>query len=114
MKGFTATRSLTARDGSTGKVGTLSPQSGLNATEIINRLSYSHFEELTALAGMNNRLFVSKYQLALPKKKEIERFMEEQLVSETADVARSNRSARAVVARRRMSQGSVTNRSRTR
>ena len=28
-----------------------------------------------ALAGMNNKLFVSKYQVELPKKKEIEKFM---------------------------------------
>ena len=32
-----------------------------------------------ALAGMNNRLFVSKYQLKLPKKEEIRRFLEEQI-----------------------------------
>ncbi|MBI4726280.1 DUF1016 family protein [candidate division TA06 bacterium] len=32
-----------------------------------------------ALAGMDNRLFVSKYQLELPKKAEIERFLEEQM-----------------------------------
>ena len=34
-----------------------------------------------ALAGMNNRLFVSKYQLKLPKKEQIRRFLEEQLVA---------------------------------
>lgn len=32
-----------------------------------------------ALAGMDNRLFVSKYQLALPKREEIERFLAEKL-----------------------------------
>ncbi|HPO65484.1 MAG TPA: PDDEXK nuclease domain-containing protein, partial [Bacteroidales bacterium] len=32
-----------------------------------------------ALAGMDNQLFVSKYQLELPKKDEIERFLEEQM-----------------------------------
>ncbi len=32
-----------------------------------------------ALAGMDNRLFVSKYQLELPKKKEMERFLKEHL-----------------------------------
>jgi len=32
-----------------------------------------------ALAGMNNRLFVSKYQLELPKKVEMERFLKEQM-----------------------------------
>ena len=32
-----------------------------------------------ALAGMDNRLFVSKYQLELPKKEEMERFLEEKL-----------------------------------
>jgi len=52
-----STRSLTARDGSTEKVGTLSPQSGLSATEIVSRLSYSHFEELTALDDPSKRAF---------------------------------------------------------
>ena len=32
-----------------------------------------------ALAGMDNRLFVSKYQLELPKEAEMERFLEEQM-----------------------------------
>lgn len=32
-----------------------------------------------ALAGMDNRLFVSKYQLELPKKDKMERFLEEQM-----------------------------------
>jgi predicted nuclease of restriction endonuclease-like (RecB) superfamily len=32
-----------------------------------------------ALAGMDNRLFVSKYQLELPKRKEMQQFIEEQL-----------------------------------
>ncbi|MBI4669734.1 MAG: hypothetical protein HY747_11250 [Elusimicrobia bacterium] len=32
-----------------------------------------------ALAGMDNRLFVSKYQLKLPKKEEISRFLEKQM-----------------------------------
>lgn len=32
-----------------------------------------------ALAGMDNHLFVSKYQLELPKKKEMERFLKEQM-----------------------------------
>ena len=32
-----------------------------------------------ALAGMDNQLFVSKYQLQLPKREEIERFLEEKL-----------------------------------
>lgn len=32
-----------------------------------------------ALAGMDNSLFVSKYQLQLPEKEEIERFLEIQL-----------------------------------
>ncbi len=32
-----------------------------------------------ALAGMNNKLFVSKYQVELPKKKEIEKFLESQI-----------------------------------
>jgi len=33
-----------------------------------------------ALAGMNNHLFVSKYKLQLPKQKEIENFLEKQLL----------------------------------
>jgi predicted nuclease of restriction endonuclease-like (RecB) superfamily len=32
-----------------------------------------------ALAGMDNRLFVSKYQLELPKRKEMQQFIEEQI-----------------------------------
>lgn len=35
-----------------------------------------------ALAGMNNKLFVSKYQLELPKKEEMQRFIEEQMREE--------------------------------
>jgi predicted nuclease of restriction endonuclease-like (RecB) superfamily len=35
-----------------------------------------------ALAGMDNNLFVSKYQLELPKKEDMQRFIEEQLKSE--------------------------------
>ena len=32
-----------------------------------------------ALAGMDNQLFVSKYQLELPKKEEMQRFLEEKM-----------------------------------
>jgi hypothetical protein len=32
-----------------------------------------------ALAGIDNRMFVSKYQLELPKKEEIKRFLEAEL-----------------------------------
>ena len=32
-----------------------------------------------ALAGMDNSLFVSKYQLEFPKKEEMQRFIEEQV-----------------------------------
>lgn len=32
-----------------------------------------------ALAGMDNRLFVSKYKLELPRKAEMERFLAEQM-----------------------------------
>ncbi len=35
-----------------------------------------------ALAGLDNRLFVSKYQLALPDKEEMRRFIEEQMATE--------------------------------
>lgn len=41
-----------------------------------------------ALAGMNNRLFVSKYQLQLPKKEEIRRFLEGQIKSEVVSEKR--------------------------
>ncbi len=37
-----------------------------------------------ALAGMDNGLFVSKYQLELPKKEEMQRFIEEKY-RETVD-----------------------------
>ena len=37
-----------------------------------------------ALAGMDNGLFVSKYQLELPKKEEMQRFIEEKF-RETVD-----------------------------
>ena len=36
-------------------------------------------KQLAELAGMDHRLFVSKYQLELPKKAEMERFLEEQM-----------------------------------
>jgi len=39
------------------KVGTLSPQSGYSIRDLINRLSYSHFEELTALEDPFKRSF---------------------------------------------------------
>ena len=32
-----------------------------------------------ALAGMSNKLFVSKYQLELPKREEMQKFIEEQM-----------------------------------
>jgi hypothetical protein len=32
-----------------------------------------------ALAGIDNRLFVSRYQLELPKKEDLERFLEAEL-----------------------------------
>ena len=32
-----------------------------------------------ALAGMDNQLFVSKYQLELPRKEDMQRFIDEQL-----------------------------------
>jgi predicted nuclease of restriction endonuclease-like (RecB) superfamily len=36
----------------------------------------------SALAGMDNHLFVSKYLLAMPKKEEMQRFLEEQIKPE--------------------------------
>ncbi len=41
-----------------------------------------------ALAGIGNRLFVSRYQLELPKKEEIERFLEAELKEQKALVSR--------------------------
>ena len=38
-----------------------------------------------ALAGMDNQLFVAKYQLELPKKEEMQRFIDEQLKEVTQD-----------------------------
>jgi predicted nuclease of restriction endonuclease-like (RecB) superfamily len=38
-----------------------------------------------ALAGMDNQLFVAKYQLELPKKEEMQRFIDEQLKEVTED-----------------------------
>lgn len=43
-----------------------------------------------ALAGMDNRLFVSKYQLELPKRKEMQQFIEEQ-IRETTGVEKTRR-----------------------
>ena len=157
------------------KVGTASPQLGISSEDILNRLSYSHLEELTelddplkrafyeveclrgnwsvrelkrqiaslyyeraglsknkkkiseltqakaepqtasqiirdpyvfeflglkpkevvgesdvedALAGIDNRLFVSKYQLELPKKEEIRKFIERQMESAASEEPR--------------------------
>ena len=41
-----------------------------------------------ALAGMDNRLFVSRYQLELPKKEEMQRFLEAQISDLDVPVAR--------------------------
>ena len=38
-----------------------------------------------ALAGMDNQLFIAKYQLELPKKEEMQRFIDEQLSSINPD-----------------------------
>jgi len=43
-----------------------------------------------ALAGMDNQLFVSRYQLELPSKEEILRFLEEQLTIERGNVGDDN------------------------
>jgi len=47
-----------------------------------------------ALAGMGNTLFVSKYQLELPKKEEIQRFLEEQ-INDGCFVAKEHRAGYA-------------------
>lgn len=50
-----------------------------------------------ALAGMDNRLFVSKYQLELPKRQDMQRFIEEQI----REAAELEESRRQLAARRR-------------
>lgn len=39
-----------------------------------------------ALAGMDNQLFVSRYQLELPRKEEVEAFIERQVVEIRAEL----------------------------
>ena len=56
------------------KVQTVSAQSTIASGKLLLNLSYSHFERDRtlveyALAGMDNGLFVSKYQFDLPQKK---------------------------------------------
>ena len=51
-----------------------SPRSGIAVEKLFTRLSFSHFDELIAI---DSRLFVSKYQLELPSKKDLQRFLEE-------------------------------------
>lgn len=61
------------------KVATPSPLSG---RLVLERLSYSQIELMIeveyALAGMDNRLFVSKYQLELPEPETLKRYLDEQ------------------------------------
>ncbi len=74
--------------------GTPSPQLASDPEDLINRFSYSHLEQLFsiddplkrgfyeieyALAGMDNNLFVSKYLFELPKKEDMQRFLEERI-----------------------------------
>jgi hypothetical protein len=47
-----------------------------------------------ALAGMDNRLFVSKYQLELPKRKDMQRFIEEQIRETEIEKTRQQLEAR--------------------
>jgi len=51
-----------------------SPRSGVAVGKLFTRLSFSHFDELIAI---DSRLFVSKYQLELPSKEDLQRFLEE-------------------------------------
>jgi hypothetical protein len=53
-----------------------------------------------ALAGMGNTLFVSKYQLELPKKEEIQKFLQEQ-INEVGFVAREHRAGYAAKHKRK-------------
>jgi uncharacterized protein DUF1016 len=75
------------------------PELGVAANDVLTKLSFTHIAELLqcadasqrafhevqcirgALAGIDNGLFVSKYLLELPKKEEIQRFIEEQLAA---------------------------------
>jgi hypothetical protein len=61
------------------KVAAPSPLSG---RLVLERLSFIQIELLIeieyALAGMDNRLFVSKYQLELPKPEILQRYLAEQ------------------------------------
>ena len=57
----------------------------LDPGKLLSHLSYSHVKY--ALAGLGNRFFVSRYQLELPKKEEIERFLEAELKEREALVS---------------------------
>ena len=77
------------------KVGTSSPQSSPSAETQLNRLSYRHLELIVdqdderkrdfytvveyALAGIDNHLFVSKYELHLPDREQLRRELERSL-----------------------------------
>ena len=58
---------------------------GLVVQKIIDHIRESGDRALVeyALAGMDNKLFVSKYKLELPSKKDMERFIEEQIKGAT-------------------------------
>jgi hypothetical protein len=64
------------------------PKSFVHVRDLFNRLSFTHFAELIQIEDPLKRAFVSKYQLELPKKEEIQKFLEEQLKSEKTEPAR--------------------------
>jgi hypothetical protein len=72
------------------KVRSLAAQLTNQPDELVNRLSYTHFELLIGLEddlrrrfyeaeGMDSQIFVSRYQMELPKKEDLERFLEAEL-----------------------------------
>ena len=61
----------------------LSFQTLVKAIQDIHMVEY-------ALAGMYNNLFVSKYQLELPKKEGTQRFLKEQLKEATLDTSEND------------------------
>ena len=105
LPGLADTLSVSAPLAAREKVGTVSPQLGAPAGQLTNRLSYSHLELIVdlddplkrafyevecirgnwkdhalveyALAAMDNRLFVSKYEVELPSREELQRFLDD-------------------------------------
>ena len=58
----------------------LTPELATGWNTIVQKLSFTH---LAKLLKLDNQLFVLKYQLELPKKEEIQKFLEKQIAGET-------------------------------